>query len=229
LKDPDIENLDAGWDDVVPLRGLRDVASDAPRAPAPISAEPAGDLEPPSGAASEHPKGWDFAASDLDAGWDEAASSAPPPVGRESPPGDFAASRKEGGGVVRRERLSKRERRELEREQRRLGEKRRAERRAEEKRARKDAARRAAEQREAERREALERAARLERAERKKRSKARAASRSSKASRTRDDAADHTEPAETPRRRRFVMPNGGWIIVVIALITLGTAWYAFGR
>jgi type IV secretory pathway VirB10-like protein len=190
LKDPDTENLDAGWDDVLP---------DAPPAPTGLSAEPAGDLE------------------DLDSGWDETPSSAPSPVGRE---------RAEGGGVARRDRLSKRERRELERQMRARGNKSRAERRAEEQRARKEAQRRAAEERAAERREALERAARLERAERKKRAKAESRSRSEKGQRSREQGTGEAKNQGSARRRRFQMPNGGWIIVVIAMITLGTARYA---
>ena len=192
LKDPDTENLDAGWDDV---------ASDAAPAPTGISAQPAGDLE------------------DVDAGWDETPPSAPLALGHER-------AEAPGGGAVRRDRLSKRERRELERQMRSRGEKRRSERRAEEKRARKEAQRRAAEERSAERREALERSARLERAERKKRAKA---SRSEKSQRSHEHVALDSKKSGSSRRPRFQMPNGGWIIVVIALITLGTAWYAFGR
>ena len=156
---------------------------------------------------------------DLDAGWDDGP--------------ELAVPRAEGQGAspvvarVRTDRLSKRERRAFERNKRVLGEKRRTERRAEEKRERREQARRAAEQREAERREALARAERA-RSEQKARRSAESDASSSKAARPRRRS---TGPAARPNsgpRQRFAMPNGGWIIVVIALITLATAWYAFG-
>jgi type IV secretory pathway VirB10-like protein len=155
---------------------------------------------------------------DLDAGWDDASSDAPPPaLGREPAGRD---------GAVRPARMTKRERRAFEREKRMLGEKRRAERRADEKRERKEALRREGEERAAERRRTAEREEARRVAEAKRSSERRAARpRKSRGS----ERSAETQPKAETRSRRFVMPNGGWIIVVIGLVTLGTAWYAFGR
>jgi hypothetical protein len=156
---------------------------------------------------------------DLDAGWDDGPERAVPRMDAQGPSPAVARPRTD--------RLSKRERRAFERNKRLLGEKRRAERRAEEKRERREKSRRAAEQREAERRETLARAERA-RSEQKARRSAESSASSSKAARPRRRSA---EPLATPASGpppRFTMPNGGWIIVVIALITLATAWYAFG-
>jgi hypothetical protein len=192
VKDPDIENLDAGWDDA---------PSDAPRAPT-VSALSGDELD------------------DVDAGWDDAPSDAPPvEAGSERPLRTVA---------VRPNRLSKRERREFEREQRTQKQKRRAERRAEEKRERLEALRRSTEQREAERRKAREQAEAVRKKEAKRRSKQRSAAGPDGMSRSHEPSAQ-TEGEPLARRRRFVMPNGGWIVFVIGLITLATAWYAFGR
>jgi hypothetical protein len=189
----------------------------------------------------------DTDADDLDAGWDDPEPAAPsgPRVsvaeaddlddldaGWDDGP-ELAEPRTEGQGTssvvarTRTDRLSKRERRAFERNKRVLGEKRRAERRAEEKRERRERARRAAEQREADRREALSRAERA-RSEQKARRAAESDASSSKSARPRRHSAEPSAKPHSGPRRRFTMPNGGWIIVVIALITLATAWYAFG-
>jgi cobalamin biosynthesis Mg chelatase CobN len=157
---------------------------------------------------------------DLDAGWDDGEP--------------FAAGVARGHETAARvaraspDRLSKRERRAFERKKRALDEKRRTERRAEEKRERREQARRAAEVCEAERREAAERTERARREKPAKPSPEPSAGKP-KAARAKRRAAEAVTNPETTRRRRFAMPNGGWIIVVLAFITLATAWYAFGR
>jgi predicted ribosome quality control (RQC) complex YloA/Tae2 family protein len=160
------------------------------------------------------------ALDDVDAGWDDAPSDASPiPVAVESAGRTVA---------VRPNRMSKRERRAFEREQRTQSRKRRAERRAEDKRERMEALRRAAQEREAERKKALERAEAARKKEEKRRAKKRSAAVSGNA-RHAPERSRETESEPLARRRRFQMPNGGWIVFVIGLITLGTAWYAFAR
>jgi cobalamin biosynthesis Mg chelatase CobN len=156
---------------------------------------------------------------DLDAGWDDGPVLTAPRTDGQGPSPHVAR--------VRTDRLSKRERRAFERKKRALGEKRRAERRAEEKSERREKARRAAEQREAERRGALARAERS-RSEQKTKRSAETGVSSPKEARPRRRSAEPAAKPHSGPRQRFTMPNGGWIIVVIALITLATAWYAFG-
>jgi len=215
LKDPDTENLDAGWDD----------APSEPPLAASLSAPPPAELD------------------DVDAGWDDAPSDAPPslppapapvvraPAAKRAKQQPAAVAKPEPApraNAARPGRMSKRERRAFERQKRVESEKRRSTRRADEKRERQEEARRAAAQREAERREAQERAERSRRAE-KKRTKRRAESRPEESERD-EGSVRETPPKNKQReRRRFAMPNGGWIVFVIGLITLGTAWFAFGR
>jgi hypothetical protein len=208
LKDPDTENLDSGWDDVPSVPA---------KAPIVTSAPPAG--------LAEVDAGWDDSSSD------DAVSEEVLPVTK---PAAATSPRFETNAATRPERLSKRERRAFERQKRLESDRRRAERKLEEKRARKEAARRSAEEREAERRAARERAerARLKEARRsqKSRSRAESAPRRAEKSRKRDDDEREAPPsAEARSHRRFTMPNGGWIVFAIGLITLGTAWFAFSR
>jgi cobalamin biosynthesis Mg chelatase CobN len=177
------------------------------------------DPEPvaPSGPQVSAPEADDL--EDLDAGWDDGPERAVPRVDGQGPSPAVAR--------VRTERLSKRERRAFERNKRLLGEQRRAAPRAEENNERSEKARRAAHPRAAARREALARAERS-RSEQKAIRSAESGTSSSKAARPRRRSAEHSAKPRSVPRRRFTMPNGGWIIVVIALITLATAWYAFG-
>jgi len=178
------------------------------------------DPEPvaPSGPQVSVPKAEDL--EDLDAGWADGPDLAGPRMDAEgaSP----------HAGRARTDRMNKRERRAFERKKRLEGEQRRAERRAEEKRERRDRVRLAQEKREAERREALARAERS-RSEEKARRSAESDARAPKAARPRRRSAEPVAKPGSGPRPGFTMPNGGWIIVVIALITLATAWYAFGR
>jgi len=213
LNDPDTENLDAGWDDV---------PSEPPVAPS-LSAPPSGELD------------------DVDAGWDDVPSDAPPKVA-PAPVLRAPAQRKPKKqpavtptpepaprvNAARPEHMTKRERRAFERQKRLDAEKRRAARRADEKRERKEEARRTAEQREAERREARELVVSARRSE-KKRARERPEPRVAKSQHTEASGRENTSKTKQHERRRFAMPSGGWIVFVIGLITLGTAWFAFGR
>jgi len=97
------------------------------------------------------------------------------------------------------------------------------------KRERQEAARRAAAEHEEERRRALERREReRKKEERPKRRREDSPGRVTRKSRS-EAATPRARDSEERPRKRFEMPNGGWIIVVIALITLATAWYAFWR
>jgi hypothetical protein len=162
---------------------------------------------------------------ELDAGWDDAPSDPAIASSEARSEGLVAPAR---SPRARPEQMSKRERRAFERKKRALGEKRRAERRAEEKDERQKALRRAADERETERRQARERTEAVRREREPKRSSEPRAPKAGKP-RPRERSPETLPKAETRSKRGFVMPNGGWIVFVIGLITLGTAWYAFGR
>jgi hypothetical protein len=237
VKDSDTDNLDAGWDEAPVVAPARTQVSSTP--PQGLDDVDAGwDASPPVAPplAAEAPRAKDGA---------RGTSPVRPSV--DAPLAGAAARKSEAfvvrkqevlrapapavakGGGTRPERLGKRERRAFERQKRAESDKRRAERKAEEKRARKAAARHSAERREAERREARERSEKTRRREPAEPARP-ASKRRSESVRPGEERPSEARPEAAARsRRRFVMPNGGWIVLVIAFITLGTAWFAFSR
>ncbi len=209
------EEIDAGWDEVKPS---------VTRAKAQPRSVPAAEAQP---------------LADLDEGWDDDDDA---PDDAEEP-GVVAAKsavdhtkpvppRQPASGVVHRA-LSKKERRALERKNRNHATQKSSERKQSQRATRREEARRLAEQRQAERLQALAAAKKQRKQEQRRAEKRRpervAETESEPLPATKPGTKSHAGKSARNKGRPKKQTGGGWIVAVIALITLGTAIFAWSR
>jgi len=229
LENSETDELDAGWGDpetakpaAVAPPGNRSVV-----APAPLRAAPASTPAP---------------VDDLDDGWDDDEDDdeelvAPSPVAVTSrdavaPAKSARAPRAPAERVVSgmRRTLSKKERRELERKNKTLRAQKSSARKQSRREGRREKAQKLAEEREQQRREELARAKQQKQEQRRQAQQRRPkrAEAVEQAARREEDSA-LAKPAKRSAKANPKHTGGGWIVALIALITLGTAIFAWSR